>query len=172
MSISNIRRSVLVAAGIAALATVGLFAGRLVAGSMPEGGHGFGPHGDLGPGRLLEHVADRLDLSDAQRAQVRAILKGRASEIEAQMQAGAEVRRALHDAVHADPVDEAAIRARAVEFGRVHGDGLQLLARIRAEILPTLTADQKAQLQTMHERMRGRGQHGSRTFAEWLRGHS
>lgn len=172
MSISNIRRSVLVAAGIAVVATAGLFAGRLVAGSMPEGAHGFGPHGGFSPERFFEHVADRLDLSGAQREQVRAVLRGRAGEIEAHMQAGAEVRRALHDAVHAESVDEAAIRERAAEFGRVHGEGLLLLARIRGEILPILTAEQKAKLQTMHERMRGQARHGSRAFSEWLRSHS
>jgi protein CpxP len=171
MSISNIRRSVLVTAGIAALAAAGLFAGRLVAGSMPEGGHGFGLHGGFGPERFFEHVADRLDLSDAQREQVRTILRRRAGEIETQMQAGSESRRALHDAVHAESIDEAAIRDRAAEFGRVHGECALLLARIRAEILPILNADQKAKLQTMHERMRGRD-HGARGFSDWLRNHS
>lgn len=172
MSISNIRRSVLVAAGIAAVAAAGLFAGHLVAGSMSEGGHGCGPHGGLEPQRLFEHLADRLDLNDAQREQVRAILRGHAAEIETQMQAGAEAGRALHDAVQAEPIDEAAIRDRAAEFGRVHGEGSLLCARIRAEVLPILTADQKAKLQTMHERMRGRGRRGARAFSEWLRGDS
>ncbi len=172
MCILNIRRSFLVAAGIAAVAVAGLFAGRLVAGSMPEGGHGFGPHGGFGPQRFFEHLADRLDLTDPQREQVRAILKSHADEIEAQMEDGARARRALHVAVQADPIDEAAIRERAAEFGRVHGEGALMLARIRTEVLPILTAEQKARLQTMHERMRGRGRRGAKAFSEWLRGDS
>jgi Spy/CpxP family protein refolding chaperone len=171
MSISNIRRSVLVAVGIVAVAAAGLFAGRLAAGSMSEGGHGFGPHGGFGPQRLFEHLADRLELNDAQREQVRAILRGRSGEIEAQMHAGAEAGRALHEAVQAELIDEAAIRDRAAELGRVHGEGAILCARIRAEVLPILTADQKAKLKTMHERMRGHGRHGARAFSEWLRSH-
>ena len=57
-----------------------------------------------------------LDLTDDQKAQIKAILRTHATEIEAQMTAGTAARRALHDAIMAAPIDEAAIRARAAEL--------------------------------------------------------
>jgi protein CpxP len=172
MSRPVLRRSVFAAAGLAALAFGGLFAARLAADANPDGGASLGPEGASRPERFFERMARRLELTDAQRDQVRQILRAHAEEIEAQLSAGAEARRAVKDAVHADPVDEAAIRERAAEFGRVHGEGAILMARIRAEVLPVLTEDQKVKLETLHEKMRGKGRRRAREYSEWLRGES
>ena len=120
---------------------------------------------------MFARMAETLDLSGDQRAQVKAILRSHAAEIEAQLTDGAAARRALHDAIRAQPLDEAAIRARAAEAGVVHANGAVLFAKIRAEVLPILTADQKQKLQSLDERM-GRKDRGAKAFADFLRSDS
>ena len=164
MSIQNIRRSILIAAGVGVLAVSGLFAGRLFARHM--GGH-FG--GDMAP-RMFRHLSRELDLTDAQQLQIRGILKNHADEIEGHVKAAMEARRALHDSVMAQPTDEGAIRAMATQIGTVHGDGAMMIARIRAEVWPILTADQQQKLVALHSRMREHGDESMKSLDEFLRG--
>jgi len=166
MSIQHIRRSVLTAAAVGALAFAGLFAGRLFA-----RGHGEGFGGGFGP-RMFNHMARALDLTDAQRGQVKGILRSHLTEIETQFTASSAARAALHDAIHAQPIDEQLIRSKAMELGAVHAEGAVLFARIRTEILPLLTEDQKAKMQKLHEHMKQRGDGAAKALDDWLRSDS
>lgn len=163
MSISNIRRSVLILAGAGAVALAGLFAGRLAAGALP----GDGPPGTFGPHRF-GRIARALDLTDGQKAQIKEILRARSSEIEAQWRAGTAARRALHDATMADPIDEAAIRGRAFELSGVEGNGAVLFAQVRAQIFPLLSEDQKQKVAQWRGRMRARGDRAAKGLEEFL----
>jgi len=162
MSIQTIRRSVLAAAILGALAVSGLVAGRLFARGVGEGSYGTAP-------RMFHRLARALDLTDQQRSQVRGILKAHATEIETQVRAGVTARRALHDAVLTQPMDETGIRSRAAELGNVHADGAVLFAKIHAEIAPILTQQQKDKLQEFRDRMRQRGEESFKSLDEWLR---
>jgi protein CpxP len=173
MSIRPIRRSILVAAGILAVAVSGLFAGRIFANQMGMGSHQMG----MGPGypgaraaRMFDRLSRRLDLSDAQKTQIRGILAAHADEIEAQVRSGMDARRALRNAVLAQPTDEAAIRALAKQVGVAQGDGAVLFAKIRAEILPVLTPDQQDRLAQLHSRMQQRGDAALKSLDQFLRG--
>jgi len=169
MTTATIRKSALVLAAAAALAAGGLFAGRLFAGSLSGG---QGALGDHSAPRMFGRLARRLDLSADQKAQVKSILRSHATEIQAQMAASATARRALHDAIIASPVDESAIRARSADVGSAQADGAILFAKIRAEVLPILTEDQKQKLQGLDEKMRNRGARGAKAFADFLRSDS
>ncbi len=98
MSIQNIRRSVLIVAGAAALAVAGLLAGRLAAGVLPGTGPGSRPtrlradRGHPRPDRRPE-VARQGDPEVPRRRDRRRSCK-----------AAAQARRALHDAI-ARPAD-------------------------------------------------------------------
>ena len=166
MSIQRIRKSVLFASGVVAIAAAGLLAGRLSAGAFPER-----THADGAP-RIFRHLSRALDLSDDQKTQIKTILKSHAAEIETQMKASAAARRALHDAVLAQPADEAAIRARAADLGRVQGDGAVLFSKFRTEIQPILTPEQRDKMQTLRERMRRHGDAAARSFKSFLRSDS
>jgi Spy/CpxP family protein refolding chaperone len=168
MSIQQIRRSVLIAAGIVALAVTGLFAGHVFGRQM---GPGLG-HGGHNAGRMFDHLARELDLSDAQRAQVRGVLKTHADEILAQVKSGMDARRALHDSVMAQPADENAIRSLATQVGAVHGEGALLIVKIRSEIWPILSPAQQDKLVGFHERMGRRGDEALDSLAAFLRGES
>jgi Spy/CpxP family protein refolding chaperone len=167
MSIQNIRRSILIAAGIGVLAFGGLFAGRLFAHQMGAHSHGAG----MAP-RMFRHMVRELDLSDAQQGQIREILKSHADEIEAHVKLGMDARRALHDAILIQPTDEGAIRLRAQELGNVHGDGAILFAKIRTEVWPILTGEQQQKLAGLHLKMRERGDEALKTLDAFLRGTS
>jgi periplasmic protein CpxP/Spy len=158
VSLQRIQKSALLGVGIAALAAGGLLAGRLSAGAFPQRGHSeFGP-------RLFGRIASALDLTDDQKSQIKAILKTHASEIETQMTASAAARRAVHEAVLAQPVDEAAIRAAAQRLGEIHADGAVLFAKIRTEVQPLLTEEQRAKIQKFRERARHRADSALKSF--------
>ncbi len=163
MSISHIRRSVLILAGAGGLALAGLFAGRLAAGALP----GAGAPGPFGPPRF-GRIARELDLTDGQKAQIKEILRAHGTEIEAQWRAGLTARRALHDAIMADPVDEGAIRARAAELSGVEGNGAVLFAQVRAQIFPILSQGQKDKVAQWRGRMRARGDRAVKGLEEFL----
>ncbi|MGE5275364.1 MAG: Spy/CpxP family protein refolding chaperone [Acidobacteriota bacterium] len=163
MSIQNIRRSVLIVAGAGALAVAGLVAGRLAAGVIPGGA---GPR-HFGPPRLAR-IARALDLTADQTSRIKGILRSHAPEIESQMRSGSDARRGLRDAILADPIDETAIRAKAADLARVEGDGAVLFARIRAEIFPILTDEQKQKIERFHQRARGRGDRAAKAFEQFL----
>jgi Spy/CpxP family protein refolding chaperone len=164
MSIRSIRRPVLIAAGILAIAVSGLFAGKIFANQMGHGQPG------MRAARMFERLSRRLDLSDAQKTQIRGILRAHADEIEAQVRNGMDARRALRAAALAQPVDEASIRTLAQRVGVVQGDGAVLFARIRAEVLPVLTPEQQDRLARFHDRMLKRGDAALKSLDEFLRG--
>ena len=162
MSIRQIRRSVLVTVALAALAVAGLFAGRLSANAFPQGARG-----DFAP-RMFARVAHTLDLTSDQQSQIKDVLRSHETEIEAQMTAARTARQALHAAVTTLPVDEATIRARAADVGKVHADGAVLFAKIRAEVDPILTADQKTKLQTFQSHIRHKSDNAVQGFHNFL----
>jgi Spy/CpxP family protein refolding chaperone len=169
MSIQQIRRSVLIAAGVAALAFCGLFAGRVFGRQMAQG-PGY-PHGPRAA-KMFDRVASELDLTDGQRGQIRGILKTHADEILAQVKAGADARRALHDAVMAQPTDEAAIRSLATQVGSVHADGALLFAKVRSELWPILTPEQQQKFLAFHDRMGKHRDEALDSLGAFLRGES
>jgi Spy/CpxP family protein refolding chaperone len=167
MSIQKIRRSILIAAGVGVLAFTGLFAGRLLGRQM---GPGF-LHGPRAA-HMFERISRDLDLTEAEQARVRAILKSHADEILVQVRAGMDARRALHEAVMTQPTDDAAIRALAQQMGAVHGDGALLFAKIRSEVWPILSTEQQQKFAEFHTRM---GRHGDKeldSLGAFLRGES
>jgi Spy/CpxP family protein refolding chaperone len=98
----------------------------------------------------------RLDLSDAQREQVKGIVDSHRDE----QRAIAERARAAHDAleaaVTADQFDEGTVRARSAEAASVDADIAVAQARLRTEVLQILTADQRAQLKKLETDLRAR----------------
>lgn len=166
MSIPNIRRSVLIAAGVGALAVSALFAGRLLAGQTER----HGPRAGATAPRLFARISRHLELTADQQARIRAVLKDHAAEIEAQVRAGRDARRALHEAVLRESPDEAAVRGLAQQLGNAHADGALLFAKIRAEASPILTAEQQTKLQEFRARRRHRGDASLEELQDWLRG--
>jgi Spy/CpxP family protein refolding chaperone len=164
MSIEKIRKSVLVVAGIAVIAAAGLFAGRLSAGAF----HREKARGDFAQ-HLFSRMSRALDLTEDQKSRIKDVLRTHADQIKAQMQASATARRALHDAVMAQPTNEDAIRSAAAQVGQTQADGALLFARIRTEIDPILTSEQKQKIQSFQTRVRHPADAAGRSFDRFLK---
>jgi len=143
--------------GVCLLATV------LAGGAGVSGLAANGPLGDDVPearplrmlvsgqfGRLLT-LRSELDVTTEQRQQIRGIVKNHRQEIAAALKPVAEKRRALRDATLAENANEAAIYAAADELGKAIGDAAVVGAKIKAEIRPVLTPEQREKIEQFRQ---------------------
>jgi Spy/CpxP family protein refolding chaperone len=106
-----------------------------------------GPMGQAGPQGMREMMPlGRLDLTDAQRAQVRSLTDTHRAATEPVLERARTARQALHAAVTASTVDEGAIRARSAELASAEADLAVARARLQADITKILTPEQRAEL--------------------------
>ena len=139
------------------LPTALLLAVLAVAGlaSIAQAAPGFGPMAG-GPGFMLEHMADHLDLTDEQRVTIEGILEASKPEMEAlreQVKANREAIQAL------DPASasyDAELNNLALSNGELATTGTLLAVRVKTEVAAVLTDEQKAKLERGKERMKKR----------------
>lgn len=152
----KLNRKAIPAAVIACfLLAAGICAGILAAGPAGRSRH-------VSFERAFNHVARRLELSNAQRNAIKKILRNHETEILAQIKAWQTARQDLHTAVMAGALDETAVRGRAAALGRAEGDGAVLRARIREEVWPILTAAQRQKVEEMGRKV----EHGGEAMAD------
>jgi len=101
---------------------------------------------------ILPMLGRELNLTDAQRDQVKTIAQSHASEWQALAERERTTRTALNAVVTADTIDEAAIRQKSSEVAAVDADMAVARAHAHAEVMQILTADQKAQLKAMQSK--------------------
>jgi protein CpxP len=148
------------AAGICGLGVVAVLSAPLMA-QGPEG-RGMRRHGPMRMG--LEGLPLRgLDLTDAQREQVRGIFSARQADFKAvgdRLNAANDARR---QAVTRVPVDENEIRARVSEAAAVEADFAILRARIHEQVYQVLTPEQQAKAKSLEaERQKRRAERTER----------
>jgi Spy/CpxP family protein refolding chaperone len=102
-------------------------------------GRGMGP----GEGRGLQ----RLNLTEAQQAQVKAIHDRHQASIKAKIEAATAARQAMHEAMAKATTDTKALQALHDKASAAQFDLLLEHRALRQEILPLLTAEQKAQFE-------------------------
>lgn len=137
--VDSIRKSLIAVAGVALILGGGIFAGRLAADSVGGWKH-------FSPDRAFSRIANRLELTDAQRSQIKGVLRAHEADILAQIEASSAARRDLHAAVAAEDSDESTIRSRAALLGAAEADRAVLISKIRKEIQPFLNSDQKGKV--------------------------
>ena len=115
------------------------------------GGPGFG-----GPTLMLEHMADHLDLDDAQRDSVRNIFEAAKPEIEALRDKARANREALEALETSSAAYSAELNNIAISNGELATEATLLFTRIRAEVHAVLTDEQIAKLERGKERMKRR----------------
>src|SRR5262245_63965051 len=146
-------KRVLIAAGLAAALTGGSAVAQPPQG---PGFHGPGPRRGPGPGGPMEFGLRGIDLTDAQKEQVRTIMDSHKDEFQ---QIGTRMRdaqRAFGEATRAATIDESAIRAKATDLAGVMADEAILRAKVHGEVLAILTAEQQEQLKTRQQEMQKR----------------
>ena len=134
-------KRVLIAAGIVAAVAGGAVALAQAPAPGGPGVHGPGRGGRGGPG--ADVGLRGVDLTDAQRDQVRAIHESHRSEFDAARTKLRDAHRAFAEATGAATIDEAAIRARSAEVAAAMADEAILGAKVRAEVFAILTPEQQ-----------------------------
>lgn len=120
------------------------------------GGPGFGMHD---PGMMIGHMAEHLDLDDAQRESVKNIMDAAKPE----MKALREKVRANHEALRTLDAGDPEIQNIAIENGELATEGTLLFARVRGEVHAVLTDEQRAKMAEFKEqRMEHRMERGER----------
>ena len=122
----------------------------------PGGPGGFGRGGFGGPMGMLPMLGRALNLTDAQRDQIKAIADSHKDEWKALADRERTARTALMTAVTADTIDEAAIRQKSSEVAAVEADAAVARAHAHGEVAQILTADQRAQLKNFTAQQRHR----------------
>jgi protein CpxP len=158
----------------AALAVITLGLGT-IAMAQPEGGgrrggHGFGPGGfgrggpggPGGPGFPLR----QLDLTDAQREQVKAIFDSHKDEFAAIGERLKAARKAQLAAIETQPVDEPTIRAKSADLGAVEADAAVLRAKVHGAIFQVLTPEQQEKAKALQAEREKRGAERRQQFQE------
>ena len=121
----------------------------------PPGLFGGGPGaGFPGPGLMLEHMADHLDLDDAQQESVRNILEAAKPEIEALREQARANREALEALDTSDAAYSAELNNIAISNGELATEGTLLFSRIRNGVDAVLTDEQREKLVRGKKRMR------------------
>jgi len=124
--------------------------------SAQDRGPGFGPgRGHAGEGRGLKS----LNLTEAQQTQVKAIHDKHQATMKAKLDAALSARKALHEAMATAATDAATLKGLHDKASAAQFDLLLEHRAIRQEILPLLTAEQKAQFEKLPM---GMGAHGGR----------
>ena len=118
---------------------------------MGPGGRGgmLGPGGPGGPLSMLRMFGPQLNLTDAQKAQIKNVADSHRDEWKTLGDRERTAREALTAAIMADTIDEALIRSKSAELGIVQTDVAVASARARAEVWPILTPEQQAQARKM-----------------------
>jgi Spy/CpxP family protein refolding chaperone len=128
---------------VAALATPAL------AQDLEGRGHGRrGAFGRLAPGAAGLPLG-QLDLTDAQREQIRGIVTARGGELETLHAKLRTARDAQHAAVTRVPVDENEVRARVAETSAVEADLAVIRARLHEQIYQVLTPEQQQKAEAL-----------------------
>lgn len=134
-----------------------------VGGPPPDGMRG--PGGPRGPMGMRNGPGFRqLDLTDDQKAQVKAIAESHQAEFKAVGEKMRAARQGMRALVEADTLDEAAVRAKSIEVAAAEADAAILNAKVRTQTLQVLTAEQlakhkelQAQRQSLPRKQRGPG---------------
>lgn len=146
----------------------GMGQGPGMGGPPPDGMRGpGGPGGPMGPmGMGFGPGFRELDLTDEQRAQVKTIVDSHQAEFKAVGEKMHTAREGMQALIEADPLDEAAVRAKSVEVAAAEADAAILNAKVRTQTFEVLTAEQlakhkelQASRQAQPRKPRGPGRH-------------
>jgi periplasmic protein CpxP/Spy len=131
----------------------------------PQGGPGgprAGRMGPGGPGRFGMPGLRAVDLTDAQKDQIKTISESHRDEMRQVGERLREAQRALDVATESGTVNEADIRSKSTALASAMADGAILRAKVNAEILNVLTPEQQQKLQEFRSQMQERRKAGPR----------
>ncbi len=103
-------------------------------------------------GRISQRLAEKLNLTDDQKAQIKAVLSGEKGALTALLGQLHDARKALRAAIHASDANETSVRAAAAKVAAVEGDLAVERMKIYGKIAPILTDEQRQQIADFEQR--------------------
>lgn len=150
------KKRILVIASIAALVVAAtVFA-------LAQGHRGMGQGEKMrggGPEEMIEHISRALNLTDAQKEQMKAILESQKATEEARHAKLEEIHKQLDAATAKGQFDEATVRPLANQQAQLNADQMVDHFRLHAQMYGLLTAEQKTKADEMMKMHGGPG-HG------------
>lgn len=134
------------------------FGGFSARGECTGLGMGDGAPGGVG---LLGRAWRQLDLTQAQRDAIRAVVEAEREKVTALRQQLRQNREAFRTANPPTRFDEAAVRAHVAEQAKIRAELAVVLARTRAKALAVLNPEQLKQLEQWRDRVQERRPWGS-----------
>jgi protein CpxP len=127
-----------------------LGAGLLVAQATQRGTHehNFG-----------KHMAQELNLTDAQQAQINSIMQAERPKMQPLMQQLRSDKQQIREATKSGAFDEAKVTSLANDEAQVRARLTVERARMQSQIYQVLTPEQRGKAQAMHQRFRGGRMH-------------
>jgi Spy/CpxP family protein refolding chaperone len=138
---------------LVAIGTIFAFAQKGEVGGK-RSGRGFGGHHRGGFGRL----AEKLNLTDAQKEQVKQITEASRAKIKPLMESARANHQKIETLTANGQFDEAQVQAVAQEQAQISAQLIVEKARVKSQIFQILTDEQKAQAMQMQEQMKNRMQ--------------
>ena len=117
-----------------------------------DGGMMFGSSPER-MGRMIDHMLDGLNASDAQRSQIKQIAASAAADMKASAEAGRGLRQRAMQAFTAPTVDPAAVEQVRQQMLQQHDQMSRRMTQAMLDVARVLTPEQRARL---GERMRDR----------------
>ncbi len=122
-----------------------------------------------GPGDMIEHISRELNLTDAQKEQLKAIMEAQRATEEERHAKLDEIRKQIDAATANGQFDEATVRPLATQQAQLMADQMVDHLRMHAKMYSLLNAEQRTkadQMMKMHGgpgHGPGRGHHGPPT---------
>jgi Spy/CpxP family protein refolding chaperone len=102
---------------------------------------------------VLQRIAERLNLTDAQKSQIKAALKAEQDSLKSLFTRLHEARKDLRETIHAGNATEASVRAASAKVAAVEADLAVERLKLYGKISPILTDEQRAQAAEMEKRL-------------------
>ena len=134
-------------------------------------GFGAGHHG--GPGGHIAHLAEKLDLTEEQRTEIRGLMEAQRDANAEQRQALRTAKQALREAVHAETFNEGAIRQASADVAALEVEQAVDRAELYQSIRQVLTPAQLEELEQLKaQRAERRAERRERRSQRWGGGDS
>jgi periplasmic protein CpxP/Spy len=104
-------------------------------------------------GRILQRLADRLNLTEDQRTQIRTVFGGEKNTLAPLLAQLHDARINLRAAIRASDATEASVRAASAKVAAVEADLAVERMRLFGKIVPILTGAQRQQLAAIQQRV-------------------
>lgn len=129
----------------------GFFATKTFAASDSDTNSPTAAHSNPRLGRMLQRIADRLDLTADQRTQVQDIIAGEKDDLKSLLNRLHDARVNLRTAIQTDGATEADVRAASAKVAAVESDLAVERLKLFAKISPVLTGEQRAKLTELEQ---------------------